>query len=112
MGTQPWEPTEAELVAVIADYCKSAGPHDPEQSYGCPEGGCADCRIAFADELRRVGPMIAARALREAAEDLRGAWLGPLRAEGNMDALIAMEDASGWLTMRAAEMDPPEGEPK
>lgn len=88
--TDRWEPTEAELRAVIVNYCFSAGPHDPEQSYGCPE-----CRAAFAKELRLVGPMIAARALREAAASF----------VVNVDDPIP--SVSAWLRARADAMEAP-----
>lgn len=102
--TPQWEPTEAEVEALIADYCASAGPHDPEQSYGCPEGGCADCRTAFTDELRRVGPMIAARALREAAESLRGLAVEHF---GSLASYVRLGDAITRLGARAAALETP-----
>jgi len=110
-ATQKWGPTEAELRAVITDYCSDAGPHDdPEQSYGCEEGGCPICRVAFTKELALVGPLIAARGLRQACNAIRSAN-GPAHTYSSENADhyrgydVGIMRATEFLLARAASLE-------
>jgi len=93
-----WEPTTAEVDAALRVSLDAAGMTEDDIA---EMGETTGTRDVIRDELRAAGPMIAARALREAAPFLI------------MDARQIVEECSGYspqdavtfLYARAAELE-------